>query len=83
MPGFWSQLIEVAVETIDVKFEIEAGEGDAIACAIGDGFPGVVCGVATTRDLWGFLGNEDVFLKAVEFLIVGEFLLFVECLGTF
>ena len=83
MPGFWSQLIEVAVETIDVKFEIEAGKGDAIACAIGDGFPGVVCGAAMTFDLLGFLGDEDVFLKAIKFLVVGEFLLFVECLGTF
>ncbi len=67
---------------VDVKFEVDAGEGDAIAGLIHGGCPGVVGLAAAAFDALGVLGNEDVFFEAVEFLVVGEFIGAVKVFGT-
>ena len=66
-------LIETAIETGDRKFEVKASEGEAIARLVNGRLPGVVSHAATDFDALGVLGDEEVFLETIEFLVVGEF----------
>lgn len=57
-------------------------KGDGFACAVGFKVPGTIAGAAKDFDVLAGLVDEDVFLEAVEFAVVVEFLAAIEGFGA-
>lgn len=76
------RLVKAAIESRDRNFEVKAGEGDQISRLVNRRLPGVISQAETDFDALSLLGDEEVFLEAIEFLVVAEFQVAIEGFGT-